>query len=245
MLLLFVVMYCWFVLRGRPRPAVSRGRFDLCCQESKGALQRLALKRGAPVGRYTYTLNIQLHCYMFKQWILQGILLVGACARQWVFGSICKRGEDTVDWDTVALSCSTGNCLSNFNKRISSKSSKQMSSQKLELRHLSSQKLELRNLSSMRVSNRIFPPSETYQNWLYCMWTPMRVFGSVWVSWGPRRRGRPTRRRKAPWREAARFRCRSPYAVSHFWRRNRRLQYSSQSRQNEDFGISPPWLKKT
>ena len=34
-----------------------------------------------------------------------------------------KRGEGTVDWDTVASNGSAGNCLSNFNKRISSKSS--------------------------------------------------------------------------------------------------------------------------
>ena len=32
------------------------------------------------------------------------------------------EGGGTVDWDTVAPNCSTGNCLSNFNKRISSKS---------------------------------------------------------------------------------------------------------------------------
>ena len=32
-------------------------------------------------------------------------------------------GEATVDWDTVASNCSTGNCLSNFNTRISSNSS--------------------------------------------------------------------------------------------------------------------------
>ena len=38
-------------------------------------------------------------------------------------GIITKRGEGTVDWDTVASNCSTGNCLSNFNRRISSKSS--------------------------------------------------------------------------------------------------------------------------
>ena len=38
-------------------------------------------------------------------------------------GPNLKRGEGTVDWDTVASNCSTGNCLSNFNKRISSKSS--------------------------------------------------------------------------------------------------------------------------
>ena len=28
-----------------------------------------------------------------------------------------KRGEGTVDWDTVASNCSTGSCLSNFNSR--------------------------------------------------------------------------------------------------------------------------------
>ena len=31
--------------------------------------------------------------------------------------------EGTVDWDTVAWNCSTGNCLFNFNERTSSKSS--------------------------------------------------------------------------------------------------------------------------
>ena len=37
--------------------------------------------------------------------------------------SFLRGGEGTADWDTVASSCSTGNRLSNFNKRISSKSS--------------------------------------------------------------------------------------------------------------------------
>ena len=34
-----------------------------------------------------------------------------------------RGGESIVDWDTVASNRSTGNCLSNFSKRISSKSS--------------------------------------------------------------------------------------------------------------------------
>ena len=34
-----------------------------------------------------------------------------------------KREEGTVDWDTVASNCSTGNCLSTFNTRISSNNS--------------------------------------------------------------------------------------------------------------------------
>ena len=34
-----------------------------------------------------------------------------------------KRGEGTVDWDTVASNCSIENCLSDVNKVISSKSS--------------------------------------------------------------------------------------------------------------------------
>ena len=36
---------------------------------------------------------------------------------------LAERGEGTVDWETVASNCSTGSCLSSFNKRISSKSS--------------------------------------------------------------------------------------------------------------------------
>ena len=44
--------------------------------------------------------------------------------------------------EAVLSNCSIDNCLSNFDKRISS------------------QKLESRNLSSMRVSNCIIPPSE-------------------------------------------------------------------------------------
>ena len=35
-----------------------------------------------------------------------------------------RGGEGTADWDTAASNCSTGNCLSNFNRRTSSKSSK-------------------------------------------------------------------------------------------------------------------------
>ena len=34
-----------------------------------------------------------------------------------------EGGEGSVDWDTAASNCSTGNCLPNFNKRMSSKSS--------------------------------------------------------------------------------------------------------------------------
>ena len=34
-----------------------------------------------------------------------------------------RGGEGTVDWDTVASHCSTGNCLSNFKKMMSSKCS--------------------------------------------------------------------------------------------------------------------------
>ena len=37
--------------------------------------------------------------------------------------AILRGGEVTVEWDTVASNCSTGNCFSNFNKRISWKSS--------------------------------------------------------------------------------------------------------------------------
>ena len=35
--------------------------------------------------------------------------------------SVDKRGEGTADWDTAASNRSTGNCLSNFHTRISSK----------------------------------------------------------------------------------------------------------------------------
>ena len=38
-------------------------------------------------------------------------------------GSIIRGGEGAVDRDTVASNCSTGNRLSDFNKRISSKGS--------------------------------------------------------------------------------------------------------------------------
>ena len=45
-------------------------------------------------------------------------------SRQWIAGFPDTRGgEGTADWDNVASNCSTGNCLSNFNKRMSSKSS--------------------------------------------------------------------------------------------------------------------------
>ena len=40
------------------------------------------------------------------------------CYSSWV-----KRGEGTVDWDAVSPNRSTGKCLSNLNKRISSKNS--------------------------------------------------------------------------------------------------------------------------
>ena len=36
-------------------------------------------------------------------------------------GSLLRRGEGTVDWDTVASNCSIDKCLPNSNKRISSK----------------------------------------------------------------------------------------------------------------------------
>ena len=70
-------------------------------------------------------------------------LLFDCCMRFPGSSVICLRGgEGTLDWDTVASHCSTGNCLSNFNKKISSK------------------KLELISLSSTRVSNRSIPPSD-------------------------------------------------------------------------------------
>ena len=34
-----------------------------------------------------------------------------------------RGGEGTVDWDSAASNCSTGSCLHNFNKKISSKNS--------------------------------------------------------------------------------------------------------------------------
>ena len=56
-----------------------------------------------------------------------------------------RGGEGTVDWNAVGSNCSIGSCLFNSNKRI-----------KLE-------QLKVRNLSTIRVSNRIIPPSKSWE----------------------------------------------------------------------------------
>ena len=68
------------------------------------------------------------------------------------FGSPLRGGEGTVDWDTAASNCSTGSCLSNFNRRISSKSS----NWKIWAPKARIDKFEL----DEGFSNRIIPPSE-------------------------------------------------------------------------------------
>ena len=86
-----------------------------------------------------------------------------------------EGGEGNVDWDTVASNCSTGSCLSNFNKIIISKSSNW---------EIWARKLELRHLSLMRVSNRIIPPSDRFIGWgtqpgIYQMWKTIKYLSKI------------------------------------------------------------------
>ena len=54
-------------------------------------------------------------------WVTLSFCMCGRSAK--IKPKNLRGGEGTVDWDAVASNCSTENCLSNYNKRISSRNS--------------------------------------------------------------------------------------------------------------------------
>ena len=76
---------------------------------------------------YIYThmcVYIYIYTYTYKYQLSRiRILNVIRCFLDIECISLIKRGEGTVDWDTVASNCWAGSCWSNSNWRISSKSS--------------------------------------------------------------------------------------------------------------------------
>ena len=100
-----------------------------------------------------------------------------------------KRGEGTVDWDTVASNCSTGNLLSNFNKRISSKSSNwtiwarwgfPTVSPPLTTSAAQGSQSEARTAGALRSNACCSIP-----RYCYCCSTPYHILASLFKSQGP------------------------------------------------------------
>ena len=97
------IIYAWYF------PA-----YRICPRNCCGSLQRFAETVIFPcmlvVAYRMHSCRVLLEATVF--------VVLGGSLR-----SFLRGGRGTVDWDAVASNCSTGNCLSNFNKRTSSKSS--------------------------------------------------------------------------------------------------------------------------